>query len=104
MNKKKRTIIAIAIAWTVLTFAMLTIDYLGVRVLNHNGLVFEVHIYWYGLSAFISLAAFWVAVHWIGQTKLSILSTTVVTIVTVAWWLLTFCMLMMTHGLIGGWY
>jgi len=104
MRHKLAVAVTIVLTWGVLTLAMLAIDYLGVRVLNRNGLVFEVHIYWYGLSAFVGLAAFWIAVHFFGGVPFSLRSVLAVCATTSVWWFLTFCILMQFHGAIGGWY
>ena len=104
MKDKLAIAVSIAVTWIVLTSVILAIDCLGVRVLNRNGLVFNVLVYWYGLSEFFSLLAFWAAVHCVTKRKVSILSTIAVLVLTGLWWLLTFCILMQTHGAIGGWY
>jgi hypothetical protein len=104
MTKDVKTALAVTVAWAILTCAILGVDYLGVRVLSLNGLVFNVLIYWYGISELVSMLTFWAAVHWIPGRKVNILSVAAVTALTAVWWLATFILLMQTHGAIGGWY
>jgi len=104
MTRQLTTAIAVPVTWTSLTGAILVVDYLGVRVLGQNGLVFNVLIYWCGISEVVSLLACWAAVHWIPQRKANILSVATVLGLTAVWWLATFVLLMQTHGAIGGWY
>ncbi len=104
MKKQTTTVIAVTITWVSLTCAILVVDYLGIHVPSLKSLAFDVLIYWYGLSEIISMLAFWVAVHWIPQRKVSIPSVVLVIGLTSMWWLATFILLMQTHGAMGGSY
>lgn len=95
---------AVALTWVGLTTAILAVDYVGVQLADLNGLVFNVHVYWYGLSFLVAAVAFsfviWIAKsrHFSAGTFMSGFSLAGV------WWLFALCLLMVFHGAIGGWY
>jgi hypothetical protein len=98
------SILLFGIVWFAITGLILFIDYLGVNVLNKNGLVFQIHCYSYGLTFFIASIAFVGTIKRVTNSsfKFAILLGTVAGGV---WWFLTFCILMMGfHGSMGGWY
>jgi hypothetical protein len=98
------TKLAVAGTWIALTAIMFVVDYLGVCVLDMNGLFFNIHIYWFCSSAIVAAIIFGIEVHFIDRRKLSIGSAMAVLAITALWWLLALWIMFMTHGLIGGWY
>lgn len=98
------TKLAVAGTWVALTAIMFTVDYLGVHVLDKNGLFFDVHVYWYGLSPTIAAVVFGTEVHLIDRRRASPGSVAATLAITASWWLLTLWLGFMFHGLIGGWY
>ena len=98
------SVIIFGCMWFLLTGIILFIDYLGVNVLDNNGLVFQVHCYSYGLTFFVASVVF------IATIKRTTNSSFILAILLGAitggiWWYATFCMLMMgSHSSMGGTY
>ena len=101
---KMETKLIIAGTAMALTAMMLGIDYLGVCVLDMNGLFFNVHIYWSGLSGMVSAVLFGCEVHLIDKRKPNLGSILAVLGLTAAWWIFTLWAGWMFHGFICGWY
>ena len=96
---------SVALIWVVLTVVILLLDYLGVRVIDRNGLVFEVHIYWCGLTFLIAAVAFSLPLYVAGGRYLSLAAFVGGLVLAGAWWVFAFWLLMAWfHGAIGGWY
>jgi len=90
-----------AVVWVVLTAAILLVDYVGVRIIDFNGLVFDVHIYWYCLSLIVATVMFLSAFYLATGRRLSP-GTCVISIG--GWWLFALFLIMSFHGTIGGRY
>ena len=104
LKHKGFSVLFFGVVWFLLTGVILFIDYLGVNVLDKNGLVFQIHCYSYGLTFFIASIAFAGTIRRVTNSsfKLAILLGAIAGGV---WWFLTFCMLMMGfHSSMGGWY
>ncbi len=90
--------------WFLLTCIILFIDYLGVKVLDDNGLVFQIHCYSHGLTFFIASVVFAATIKRITNSSF-ILAILLGAIAGGIWWYLTFCILMMGfHSMMGGTY
>ncbi len=84
---------------------MLFVDYVGVRLISRNGLVFDVHIYWCGLSFLIAAIAFPLALYVAGGKHLWRGELVGGLVLAGVWWCFVFWLLMAWfHKAIGGWY
>ena len=81
------------------------IDYIGVNVINRNGLVFTLHCYSYGTSFWIATLCFAAILCKAKYFSNPLIIITVALISGGLWWGITFCFLMMGfHSTIGGTY
>jgi len=84
---------------------ILFIDYIGVNIVNNNGLVFEIHCYSFGLTFWMTSLIFGLLFYKFEffSNKTSIIISSLVA--GALWWLLTFYVIMNGfHGSIGGTY
>lgn len=87
--------------WVLLTSAILFVDFIGVRLIDFNGLVFQVLCYWYGIGYFIAATVFGITICFKNLSYASIMNSLAM---AGLWWLFVFFLLMWFHGFIGGWY
>jgi hypothetical protein len=95
---------AFALVWAVLSVAILLIDYVGVRIIDFNGLVFDVHIYWYCLSLIVAAIMFLSAFYFATRRRLTPETCVISIAVAGGWWLFALFLIMSFHGTIGGKY
>ena len=88
-----------------LLFIIAAIDIIGVRIINRNGLVFEIHCYSMGFTFWFASVVFTFALYKLKLFKKKILNILLGLLLGGIWWLFAFMFLMMGfHGTIGGWY
>jgi hypothetical protein len=102
MNNTKKIWIAIALVWGLLTVAILLVDYLGVRIVGRNDLVFNVHIYWNFLSLIVAAIMYPSAIYIASGRRISPGIFVISLSVAGLWWIFAFFMIMGFHGSIGG--
>lgn len=86
-----------------ITAIVLSIDWVGVRIVNQNGLAFRVHCYSYGSTfALATIISFLFLRR--GSQMARAKSSVIGALIAGVWWLVTFVLLLYFHGLIGGWY
>lgn len=89
----------------ILLIVIAIIDYIGVKIIGYNGLVFQIHCYSYGLTFWLASVIFSYALYKLQLIKKNFNIIFIGVILGGIWWLLTFWFLMAGfHGAIGGWY
>ena len=99
----------IGIIGLILLFILAIIDFIGVRVIDRNGLVFEIHCYSFGLTFWFASVIFSFTLYKLKLFKKIFLNIALCSLLGLLlggiWWLLAYVFLMMGfHGTIGGWY
>ena len=98
-----KTILSLSALFIVLLAAMLVIDFIGVRMVDANGLVFQVHCYSYGLSFAVAAGLFLLVLGWC-RTEMRIVKRILVSLILAAvWWGITLLAVLQFHISIGGW-
>lgn len=98
-----KTILALSALFIALLATMLIIDFFGVRIVDANGLVFEVHCYSYGLSFAVAAGLFFLVLGWC-RSEMRIVKRVLVSLLLAAvWWGITFIGVLQFHISIGGW-
>ena len=103
--KINKAIVALCGIGLILWIVIAVIDYIGVKIIGYNGLVFQVHCYSYGLTFWIASIIFSCTLYKLQFIKKNLNIIFIGLILGGIWWLLTFWVLMAGfHGVIGGWY
>lgn len=99
MKQRMLTVVWIAVSALVLTFVLLLLDFVSVRFLSENGLVFNIHCYFYGLTFLIASGVFAV-----GFRKVCSIGFVIAFAIGCAaiWWSISLYLLMLFHIWIGG--
>lgn len=101
MNIKNQKIQLFLVALS-LCIAILSLDYVGVKVADRNGLAFNVHCYSYG-TTFIASSAIFTWLYWLSSGKTKLMQQIVRgAVLGAVWWVLSFVALLYFHGVIGG--
>lgn len=82
---------------------LLVVDWYGVHVINQNGLAFKVHCYSYGSTFWVaSVIASLFFLNKSPEKKLKVILFGF--LVGAGWWFVSFELLYIFHGVIGGYY
>lgn len=97
-NQKK----ALLLASLALCAVILTLDLVGVKVIDQNGIGFKAHCYSYG-STFIVASAVFTWIYWVSSEKSNLKHQALRGLILGSiWWVISFVALLYFHGAIGG--
>lgn len=100
MSPRYISLIGILASACLLLIIILGLDAAGVRYFDNNGLAFGIHCYSYGLTFYIAAITFFLFTRKICHIVLAIVLSFLCAAI---WWVITFSILVIFHGAIGGW-
>ncbi|MCE5340526.1 MAG: hypothetical protein LLF92_05285 [Planctomycetaceae bacterium] len=103
--KTKYAVLIIGAIGFTLLLIIAAIDIIGVRIINRNGLVFDIHCYSMGITFWLASSIFIITLYKLKLFKKKSINILLGFSLGGFWWLMAFIFLMMGfHSIIGGSY